>query len=459
MKTNAAHLPLITVFRLMKVHAPGFLTGIFLTALVLLTTPCAAADEDIMTILRPGVKLDSPASPKKKATRNKRPVRRKPVSPKPAPKTGDNQKPASDGVAASKADTDKNSTKTESDKAQKNNVQSPVMPENTAQSPVPANDRITEQPPSDADSPLGEPENNFPVSSNDNQAAFDRYGEEQSQATIKLPMPGNTSVNGETRPFRSLQMTPAQEAIPSSPLPVSLPDNGTQNIDAGNENEAELTLQGPQTPDSIALEAGINLFNAGEYRAAIERFNQFLTNYPNSQLRDQTTLWLARAYLKTNENVEALMQLDRISDDSGEYPTALFLKGKAYVGMKENESARQAYHQAALLFPGNDNADNALLEMARLYLQDGNGERAIASVVQIIQQYPDSDSADDALYLAGKVYETDSMLRDVEKARLIYKKFLNLAEVDMVPLYSNSPLLERVRRDYNYLQRIYFNQR
>jgi TolA-binding protein len=234
-----------------------------------------------------------------------------------------------------------------------------------------------------------------------------------------------------------------------TPQQDSTPDTAVRGASANVQPPS------PMSKDSVLLESGISLYNSGNFTAAIETLNDMRQNYPMSPLADQANMWIAKSYFKQNETEQGLDALELIPDTSGEYPSALFLAGSNYLALKDFENAKSSFYRAASLFPGHEIADDALLELTKLYQNEGNGEEALKNAVYIIKNYSETDSADDAYYLMGKIYEKDPRIKDIEKARHVFTLFIQKADSGQTP-YSTSPLLVKVREDLRFINSNYF---
>jgi len=209
-------------------------------------------------------------------------------------------------------------------------------------------------------------------------------------------------------------------------------------------------------PDKTLLVTGINLLEAGNDPAAIEKFRQIKEKYTTGVYSDQASIWLARAYIKQGKYREAIDETEKIAEDSGEYPAAVYLSGQIYATQKQYDKALDAYCRISSRFPGHDLADKALIESGKIYLSMKNGSQALSSAAIVVRSYPDRETLPDAYFLIGQVLEKDPSLRDIEKARLVFKKFVYRAEVEKADSFAKSPLLDRVKREIDYLDRNFF---
>jgi TolA-binding protein len=210
--------------------------------------------------------------------------------------------------------------------------------------------------------------------------------------------------------------------------------------------------------DKVLLETGISLYEAGNDSAAIDKFRQIGEKYPTSQCLDQASIWLSRALVRSGRGKEGLAELEKIREDSGEYPASLYLSGTIYRDLMMYDRAIEQFYKLSSRFPGDDLADDALIAAGKIYLSQKNGGLALTAATQVVKQYSDRDTLDDAYFLIGMILEKDPELRDIEKARLVFKKFVYRAEVEKLEVFALSPLLDRVKREIVYIDRIFYRK-
>jgi outer membrane protein assembly factor BamD (BamD/ComL family) len=230
--------------------------------------------------------------------------------------------------------------------------------------------------------------------------------------------------------------------------------SGRKNSAGGNNaGKAGADMPAPAGADKTLLESGIRFYELGNNDAALDKLSQIRSKYASSPYIDQSEVWMARAYLRKNNPASALTELGKIPEDSGEYPYSLFLSGHIFRMQRKYDAALENYIKIASRFPGHDLADDALIEAGKIYLSQKNGQLALSSAAQIVKAYPDRENIDDAYYLIGTVLEKDQTLRDLEKAYLVFKKFVYRAEVEKADAFAKSPLLERVKDEMTYLEK------
>lgn len=214
------------------------------------------------------------------------------------------------------------------------------------------------------------------------------------------------------------------------------------------------TVQAP-SPDEIILKTGIKLYNSSLHDAALKKINELRSRFPRSQFRDAAALWAGRIKLELRKEDEAIKEFKAIPENSGEFPSALFYIGTAFLRKGQQVEAIQSFFRLSTQFPDYELADNALIRLAMIYLARGKGNEALESAIRVIRYYPDRETMDDAYYLIGRIFLIDATLRDIEVSRKIFKIFLRKAN-NGEKQFADSPLKKRVQRDLSYIERTYF---
>lgn len=270
-------------------------------------------------------------------------------------------------------------------------------------------------------------------------------------------------------PLKNTRPTQSTDVIQSQPItvePSNVPseDQGTLTGTPVKKSAARVVKKSQgEAPtalgaDKALLESAIAFYDSGNDAAAIDRLTSLRDKYPTSPFIDQSSVYLARALLRQGKSNEALTELDRIAEDSGEYPSAMYLSGQIFRSSSRTDSAVERYARISSRFPSHPLADDALIELGKIYLSTKQGTLALKSAGQVIRQYPDRETLDDAYFLVGMVLEKDPVLRDVEKARLVFKKFIYRADVEKVPAFTTSPLKDRVKRELKFLNDSFFQK-
>jgi TolA-binding protein len=217
----------------------------------------------------------------------------------------------------------------------------------------------------------------------------------------------------------------------------------------------EKSITPPSESDSALFTTAVQMFNAERYEPAKKKFIEFRSKFPQSQKIDQTAVYLGRVNMKLNQYDDAVREFSSLKEESGEYQAALFYTGEAYLKMGKSDRAIEYFSRVSSQYPAFFLADEALIRLGYIYLNEKMGSLALEAAVKVIKNYSDRDKVDDAYYLLGKIYESDPTLRDVETARRFYKLFLKKAE-RQENHFKNSPLRKRVASDLKRLEEIYF---
>ncbi|HON15766.1 MAG TPA: tetratricopeptide repeat protein [Spirochaetota bacterium] len=219
-----------------------------------------------------------------------------------------------------------------------------------------------------------------------------------------------------------------------------------------SKEEKKLTMSGK---DEILFKTGIQLFETSMYDHSLAKFKELLNTYPSSKFADSAHIWLGKIYIRKYQYDDAIREFDSVKENSGEYPASLYYKGDSYKLKGDSIKAIENYNKLAGEFPENDLADNAIINIGKLYLAESKGYQALEAGLKIVKYYKDSESIDDAYYLIGKVYEKDSILKDIELAHKYYRMFLKKAE-NKEKYFVDSPLLQLVKSDIQFLEKTYF---
>ncbi|MDR3238127.1 MAG: tetratricopeptide repeat protein [Spirochaetia bacterium] len=207
--------------------------------------------------------------------------------------------------------------------------------------------------------------------------------------------------------------------------------------------------------DSVLLKTGINMFNSGNYENAAKNFRQIIDDYPQSPYADTARIWIGRIHIKKYEYAKAIEELASVAETSGEYPAARYDTGFCLNAQGDSAAAISCYQTVAYSFPEHELADDALLQSGILFAKTGKGDEAIAAFLLLSSRYKDRETVDDALFCMGKVFESDPELRDIERAREIYRLFLKKSE-EGLPHFKDSPLKNKAARELKRIEENHF---
>ncbi len=190
--------------------------------------------------------------------------------------------------------------------------------------------------------------------------------------------------------------------------------------------------------DNAQLEIGNNYRRQDEYEKAISAYEMVLEKYPDGGVVDQAMLNIGDGYLDMNEREKSVTAYQKLVD---KYP---------YLGNNVAEEAQSRIDvleelknaEEIVQFGDTNIRDNAQYHIASIYFhvfQDY--PRAIKEFNKVIEDYPDSELADDAMWTIGECYwaqatlvtpprgETDEQQAYVRIQR-ITDRYPQLAELD-----------------------------
>jgi tol-pal system protein YbgF len=171
------------------------------------------------------------------------------------------------------------------------------------------------------------------------EAAEMRLAEQERKASVSgIPVPG---------------MTPAPDSVPTDQervvLPGRTPRSGLSPVEAYN--------------------LAYNDFIKGSYDLAIQGFQGFLQQYPNSILVPHALYWLGESFYQTKQYPQAIEQYDRLIAQypkNEKLPGALLKEGFAYAAVGEKVKARAALKRVLEDFPRASEANLAKEKLAEL---------------------------------------------------------------------------------------------
>ncbi|HEU5338657.1 MAG TPA: tol-pal system protein YbgF [Sulfuricaulis sp.] len=118
-----------------------------------------------------------------------------------------------------------------------------------------------------------------------------------------------------------------------------------------------------------AYEAAFNLMKQGHYDRATKGFRDFLTQYPQSALRDNAQYWLGEAYYVVRDFRKALTEFTRLMNEypkSLKAPDALLKIGYSHYELGDRAKARDALNQVIARYPGQPAAKSAEQRLAKM---------------------------------------------------------------------------------------------
>lgn len=104
------------------------------------------------------------------------------------------------------------------------------------------------------------------------------------------------------------------------------------------------------------------LYSANNFSAAIEAFQQFLKNSPDSEYLPNAVYWIGECYYSVSDLPEALASFRRVTENypkSVKAPDALLKQGYTLAAMKEKEKAQAIFQAIIKKYPSSPVAAKA----------------------------------------------------------------------------------------------------
>ena len=262
--------------------------------------------------------------------------------------------------------------------------------------------------------------------------------------------------------------------------------------------------------DYAFFQKAISSGYVGQDSKKIKELEQFISQYPNSKLRDDAMYELGNTYVKDKETDKAMQMYNRLNSEykmSSFVPKALLRQGLVYYNTSENEKALSKFNQVAKDFPGSPEAvqsvstarliyidlgrvneyaswvktlnyvevtdadlDNATYEAAEKQYLDNNTDKAISQFNGYLNQFPKGLHALQAhFYVAQLYYKKDLKSNAAPHYSYIVEAPNNeyteeaLSRLSQYFLESKSwnkaiPLLKRLEEEANFPQNVVFAQ-
>lgn len=179
-------------------------------------------------------------------------------------------------------------------------------------------------------------------------------------------------LNQVTAKLDAMEMRQADQerkvAVAPGPTPNGAPGAGV------TPSEQERVVLPGRTPRSglspvEAYNLAYNDFIKGSYDLAIQGFQGFLQQYPNSILVPHAVYWLGESYYQTKQYPQAIEQYDRLIAQfpkNEKLPGALLKEGFAYAAIGDKTKARAALKRVVEDFPRASEANLAKEKLAEL---------------------------------------------------------------------------------------------
>lgn len=163
---------------------------------------------------------------------------------------------------------------------------------------------------------------------------------------------------------------------------------------------------------------GSKLFEQGFHKLAIQQYQSFIKNYPNSSLAPEAGFNIGLAYYKLKEyqkSGDAFQAMAVSYPESGKALQAWYYVGLCDEELNRSEDAAKAYMNIRLLAPEDPLAAKSLYRAAVNYLQIGNLIDAENAVRGLMDRYQESKEYIPAHILMGKIYLRRSSFDEAQK--------------------------------------------
>jgi tol-pal system protein YbgF len=145
----------------------------------------------------------------------------------------------------------------------------------------------------------------------------------------------------------------------------------------GAQIDEEVHAGGGADREVQDYEAAFRLYRAGDYPAAVERFQAFVQSHPNSDYADNALFWMGECHQKLGDFVLAAVTFERVYKEfpnGNKVPDALYRQAVALVEIGRQKGERVEYESAArevlqrILdeYPRSERADEARTQLEKL---------------------------------------------------------------------------------------------
>ncbi len=179
-------------------------------------------------------------------------------------------------------------------------------------------------------------------------------------------------------------------------------------------------LAGYEAPAATIYNLGIKYFGRSNYTKAKEYFNRLAKYYKKSSFHDEALMMLGRIYLRRGQLNTAISYFKKaINLDQDAKPAAMFYLALTYGYQNSPKAAISTLEKLVEMYPNSPQADNALFYIGRYAKDQDDQAKALAAYEKIVNDYPTSELFADAIWLIGNIYYKQN---DYEAAYNVFKR-------------------------------------
>jgi tol-pal system protein YbgF len=202
----------------------------------------------------------------------------------------------------------------------------------------------------------------------DQKLAVDQFGtdlrivrERIDENTVRI-----TSLSQEVEALRLA--IPQFQSAPPAPVDPSAAAGTTPDTAPAPTPAPPVALAPGMTPQRLYNTAQSD-FTMGQWALCIEGFNQYLRNFPRTDLADDAQWYVGECYQqdgKFQESIDAYNRVITGYPKGDRVPDAYYKRGMALSAMGQTDRARESFEMLMKLYPDHDMARMAKQQMDRL---------------------------------------------------------------------------------------------
>ena len=191
----------------------------------------------------------------------------------------------------------------------------------------------------------------------------------------EVEQPNKRAPSSQTSPKsspQSMAMPPSAESAAAPPAAVIMPEAAATEEtvaavqpDSGSLSASELVP--PSPAESSAYKEAFDLFKNGDYASAIGQFEDFLDNYPQSNLAPGAAYWIGNARYALRDYqlaIDAQRRLINKYPDSLKAPDAFLNIATSQYEMGDNKASKHTLEDLVAKYPNSEAAKKAKQRLA-----------------------------------------------------------------------------------------------